>query len=61
MTGGRRAGGQIERRRYRETDESDFIGRCPTNVERPIKLNKVVQLIFHKCNLNIQNEYIKIH
>ena len=25
-------GGQTDR----QTDESDFIGRCPTNVERPI-------------------------
>ena len=24
-----------------ETDESDFIGRCPTNVERPIKDDKI--------------------
>ena len=28
--------GQAER----QTGESDFIGRCPTNIERPIKFKK---------------------
>ena len=27
-----------DRRTERQTDESDFIGRCPTNVKRPIAI-----------------------
>ena len=30
----RRTDGRTDRRADRLTDESDFIGRCPTNVER---------------------------
>ena len=29
--------GLTDRRKGGQTDESDFIGRCPTNVERPIE------------------------
>ena len=28
-----------------QTDESDFIGRCPTNVERPIKATSLIMII----------------
>ena len=27
----------------RTDEESDFIGRCPTNVERPITLNRLLE------------------
>ena len=28
-----------------QTDESDFIGRCPTNIERPIKATSLIMII----------------
>ena len=30
----------MDREMDRQTDESDFAGRCPTNVERPTKVNQ---------------------
>ena len=33
------SGGWMDRRTGRQTDDSDFIGRCPNNVERPIFWN----------------------
>ena len=32
----------------RQTDESDFIGRCPTNVERPKYFLSFKDIDFHK-------------
>ena len=29
----------------RQMDESDFIGRCPTNVEHPIIFEKIIEAI----------------
>ena len=34
--------GQKDRRTDGQMDESDFIGRCPTNVERPINGIKTI-------------------
>ena len=40
-----------------QTDESDFIGRCPTNVERPIKFSK--NLLVHLCRIGMIKNKIK--
>ena len=32
----------------RQTDESDFTGRCPTNAERPIRLFKNFIFVLNK-------------
>ena len=37
--------GRTDRQRDRQTEESDFTGRCPTNVERPIVLNLKIFMI----------------
>ena len=34
-----------------QTDESDFIGRCPTNVDRP-KSEKTDELVLRSCVAN---------
>ena len=40
-------------RTERQTDESDFIGRCPTNIEGPIILKrKQTNFLFTQGNLN---------
>ena len=37
-----------------QTDKSDFIGRCPTNIERPKIQNSSTVLIF---NFVTENDY----
>ena len=52
--------GRTDEQMDRQTVESDFTGRCPTNVERPIKLfknfifvlNKGVKQIYTDVGLN---------
>ena len=37
--------GRTDRQRDKQTGESDFIGRCPTNVERPIGKTEIFAFI----------------
>ena len=39
--------GRTDRQAWRETDKSNFIGRCPTNVER-LKINIKINIRFNK-------------
>ena len=52
------------------TDESHFIGRCPTNVERPVKKNTsdvcfysvyILQLKFTVNCFETEHEHIRLH
>ena len=40
-----RTDGRMDGQMDVQTDESDFIGRCPTNVERPIKATSLIMII----------------
>ena len=37
--------GRTEGQANRQMDESDFIGRCPTNIEHPIIFEKIIEAI----------------
>ena len=42
-------------RRDRQTDESDFIGSCPTNVEHQVKLKNHLSVVFQYDHLSAKN------
>ena len=39
----------------RQTDESDFIGSCPTNVEHQAKLKNHLSVVFQYDYLSVKN------
>ena len=51
--------GRTEGRTDRQTDESDFIGQCPTNVERPI--SKLSQKLHRHTKINSCTYPLKTH
>ena len=52
--------GRTDEQMDRQTVDSDFTGRCPTNVERPIKLFKNFIFVLNKgCQTNLYGCWLK--
>ena len=50
----------MDRRTDRETDESDLIGRCPTNVERSIISGLIIKCVSHINRSRDNNQHLNV-